>query len=316
MFTMTETIPEIAPTGKDEEGIMKFYVDDPAKEKQKWFLSKDGPKSPRLDGKGDRKVLDGGAIQVKHESGSSGTARIYIYTTNPKADSTEEQLKIGKDWAQLEAKGYMIGPEDYCDAEVSAYYKITNSDNDDEFTIYWRGGAHPHDDKWPLQCVSCCLKAQIRMKLDVRSAKEYHHFNSPDGYAWFNQSGEKPMFDIKGELGGNMIGKIIGEKLVLWNEKDANGKVVAVHFELYADLGSKDLDKPDFSKQNWRLVHEWIDKGDWPKPKNSEHIKNCNAKENQLITWGGPYVALRIDGNNFNLYSLSVRPILPVKVQA
>ena len=123
---------------------------NPAKEKQKWFLSKDGPKSPRLDGKGDRKVLDGGAIQVKHESGSSGTARIYIYTTNPKADSTEEQFKVGKDWAQLEAKGYMIGPEDYCDAEVSAYYKITNSDNDDEFTIYWRGGAHPHDDKWPL----------------------------------------------------------------------------------------------------------------------------------------------------------------------
>jgi len=40
MFTMTETIPEIAPTGKDEEGIIKFYVDDPAKEKQNGSLAK------------------------------------------------------------------------------------------------------------------------------------------------------------------------------------------------------------------------------------------------------------------------------------
>src|SRR6478735_12686926 len=93
LFIMTETIPTSASADKDEEGILKFYVDDPAKEEQKWFLSKDGPKSKphskRLDGKGPRKVLDDGTIQVTHESGSKGTARIYIYTTNPKADSTD-----------------------------------------------------------------------------------------------------------------------------------------------------------------------------------------------------------------------------------
>ncbi len=85
--------------------------------------------------------------------------------------------------------------------------------------------------------------------------------------------------------------------------------------ELWVDTASKDLAKPDLSKQNWRLFVEYIDDGtNWPDPANPAYIAQCNAKKGQMITWGGPYIALRLDDNDWTMYNLSVRPILPQRV--
>lgn len=310
------TPPPPAGGSKDLEGIQMLYQDDPRQlmQAQQFFLGRDGPNHERVSGKGARKITNG-VVQITPDPGTSpASARIYIRTTNPKATDVNTQLILGKDWQKMKEAKYMVGPEDFRNCELSAYYKITKSSASDEMTFYWMGGAHPSDDQWPLQCVSCCNKAQIKMDMTPRAAKEYHHYKSPAGYAW----NPKPaLFDLKSALGGTMVGKMIGQKLVMYVDEDASGNPTKVHMELYVDTESKDLPKPDYTKQNWRLFCEWIDDGtNWPQPSNSEHIQNCNATKGQLISWGGPYVALRLDDNIWELHSLSVRPIIPTKLTA
>lgn len=304
--------PPVGGGTVDAEGIQMLYQDDPSKKEQQWF-SKTGDKS-RLDGKGARKDLGNGVIQVTPDPGTHpASARVYIRTTNPKAFDEPSQMKIGTDWAKMAQLGYMLDPFDYCDAEVSGYYKITKSSADDQFTFYWRGGAHSHN-PFPAQCVACCNKVQIEMKdVSPRSAKEYHHDQSPSGYAWNDTV--KAKFDLKSELGGSMVGKMLGQKMCMYNVKDSTGKVTSVVMQLWVDTASKDLPKPDLSKQNWRLFVEYIDDGtNWPDPENPAYIKECNAKKGQMITWGGPYIALRLDDNIWEMHNLSVRPIVPVRV--
>ncbi|MGA9523492.1 MAG: hypothetical protein WBV82_18660, partial [Myxococcaceae bacterium] len=134
-----------------------------------------------------------------------------------------------------------------------------------------------------------------------------------NSYAW-NDTVE-PMFDLSSELGGSMVGKLIGQKLVVYDVKDAAGNVTSVKMELYVDTGSVDLEAPDLSKQNWRLLAEYSDDGtNWPDPAAETYIDGCNGRKGQMFTWGGPYIALRLDNNVWNLYKMSVRPIRPVKL--
>ncbi len=295
-----------------------LYADDPSQAEQQWFLSEAPPLDKgdfRISGKGTVKNLGSGVYQFTPTSGTNpASARLYIGTTNRNWDDRNLQLKGGGDWRVAEANGYMVGPEDFRDAEITAYYKITKSSDDDEMTFYLRGGAHPSDDVYPLQCIATKYKVQIQMKdLSARAAKEYDHYDSPNSYAW-NDTVD-PMFDLRSELGGSMVGKLIGQKLVVYDVKDAAGNVQSVKMELYVDTGSKDLESPDLSKQNWRLLAEYTDDGtNWPDPAAETYIKGCNGRKGQMFTWGGPYIALRLDNNVWNLYNMSVRPILPVKL--
>jgi hypothetical protein len=313
-FPPTPT-PTPQPTGdKDPEGITKIYPDDTdtVKAAQAWYLSKNGPNDSRLSGKWDaKKVLPDNTIEITPTSGTNpASARIYIRTTNPNALDQNKQLVLGSNWAEMAKMKYMIGPEDFRNCETTAYYKILKSMGNDEFTMYWMGGAHPSDDVWPLQCLGCCNKAQLQMDdpNTPRAAKEYHHFGGSKGYAF---SPKKGLFDLKTALGGTMVNKLIGQKLVMYVLENPDGTAKEVHIELYVDLQSKDLDKPDYNNQKWQLFCEWIDNGNnWATtPSNTDYIKQCKAIPNQMISWGGPYVALRLDVNIWRLYALSIRPI-------
>jgi K319-like protein len=309
VITPTPTPTPIPVGGRDIEGIQMLYPDDPTQSAQQWFLSKYGPNDARVSGKGARKIISGNIVEVTPDPGTHpASARIYIRTTNPSALDQNKQLESGKDWAKMAKQKYMVGPEDFRNCEVTAYYKITKSSAEDEMTFYWMGGAHPSGDTWPLQCIACCNKAQIKMDMTPRAAKEYHHFASPDGYAWNPKS---PLFDLKSALGGTMVGKMIGQKLVMYVIDNPDGTPKEVHLKLYVDTQSKGLDKPNYDIQKWDLFCEWIDNGsNWPDPKNAGYITNCNAKKGQMISWGGPYVALRLDDNIWQLHSLSIRPII------
>lgn len=302
----------------DNEGVEKLYIDDPAWVSQQWFMSENGPLNsgdPRIAFRGTAKDMGKGVIQITPTTSTNpNSARIYIGTTNPDWDDQKKQLVVGGDWEKYAEQGYMIGPEDYRDAEVTAYYKITESSDDDEMTFYWRGGAHPSDDVYPLQCIAVCMKAQIQMQdMSPRAAKEYDHYDSPNSYAW-NDTVD-PIFDLKSELGGSMVNKLIGQKLVMYDVKDESGKVTAVKMELYVDTASADLDTPNPDKQNWRLFAVYTDDGgNWPAPTAETYIEGCNATRGQLMAWGGPYIALRLDNNIWELHKLSIRPILPTKV--
>jgi hypothetical protein len=297
----------------DGEGIVKLYADDPALAAQQWFLSANGPLDSgdhRLDFKGTVTNNGDGTFKITPTTSTNpASARIYVGTTNPQWSDRDVQLAGGGDWRKLVANGHMVGAEDFRDTEVTAYYRISESFDDDEMTFYWRGGAHPSGDEYPLQCIAVCMKAQIQMKdASPRAAKEYDHYNSPESYAWNDTVA--PLFDLKAELGGSLVGKLIGQRLVMYNVVDAAGNVTAVKMELYVDIASKDLASPDLEKQDWRLLAAYTDDGvSWPDPAAETYIDGCHATKGQMITWGGPYIALRLDNNVWNLHKLSIRPI-------
>ena len=149
-------------------------------------------------------------------------------------------------------------------------------------TFYWRGGGAPVGGRIPSQCIAVCLKAQIQMKdCTPRAAKEYDHYMSPDSYAWNDTV--SPQFDLKSELGGSMVGKLIGQKVVMYDVTDATGKPTAVKI-VYVDTGSINLAAPDPSKQNWRLLAAYTDDGSsWPAPSQETYVEACNAKKGQAF---------------------------------
>jgi K319L-like, PKD domain len=315
--------PPPQPGGaKDLEGIQMLYTDDVSKAAQQFFLSREGPNHARVDGKGVRKVNPDGTVQITPDSGTNpASARIYVFTTTSD-HSIEAQLVLGKDWNKMislsdadgvNRGGWMVTNQDYRDVEVTQYYKIPTIKTDDEMTMYL-GGHHPSGG-FPDQCVSSCYKAQIQTKdCTTRAAIEWDHYNSPSNYAWWD--GKQDLVDLKSELGGSMAGKLIGQKWVRYNEIGADGKVKAVHMELYVDLASKDLSKPDFTKQNWRLMNEWVHDGtNWPtKPADNAREAGCNAAGIKMPYFGSDSISIRFDESPWILYALSVRPILPKKI--
>jgi hypothetical protein len=214
-----------------------------------------------------------------------------------------------KDSDDRKRGGWMVGPEDFRDTEISEYFEIVETDGD-ENTHYARGGAHGSGG-YPGECRSCCIKQQIKTDVSPRAAKEYDHVDSPDHYA-FNDL--EPLFDLKSELGGKLKGKLLGQKTCFYNLYDSSGKVSEVVMETYVDTGSKDLDKVDLSKQNWRKYAVSRDNGsDWPNTKHgTDYVGGCNASSaHMMITWGGPVVTTRLDNSTKRFYLISVREITP-----
>src|SRR4029077_19109042 len=175
------------------------------------------------------------------------------------------------------------------------YYKITKLSTDDEMTQYL-GGNHPSGG-FPDQCVSSCYKAQVQTQdLSPRAAIEWDHFSSPDDYAWNDTV--KGSFNLSSELGGTIQGKLLGQKWVRYNEVEG-GVVKKVHMELYLDTSSKDLPRPDLSKQNWRLFAEYVHDGhNWPSgPAHTNYKSACNASSILMPAWGAPILAIRFDSS-------------------
>jgi hypothetical protein len=298
-----------------------LYADDIAKVAQQFFLKRDGANNKRISGKGSRTLQSDGSILIKPDSGTSpASARIYIGTTNPKFQDIASQLTNGKDWIKMsnlpdndgiKRGGWMLDWFDWRDVELSYYYRIPKINTDDEHTNYL-GGNHPSGG-FPDQCVSSCYKAQLQTKdCTTRAALEYDHLNSPSNYAWWD--GKKDAFDLKAALGGTMENKLIGQKWVRYNEVE-NGVLKAVHMELYVDLESINLPKPDLSKQKWQFVNEWVHDGtNWPtKPADNKREQACNAVGIKILGWGAPILAIRFDESDWILYNLSGRPIDPTK---
>lgn len=317
--------PTPIPGDKDPEGIAKIYPDDQSKIQTAFYLHKDGNSSARLGGKGDRKVLADGSIQITPTSSTHpATARIYIRTPDGSSDYNAQLAAGGNDWKKMLSRadkdgvnrgGWMMTANDFREVEATHYYKIPKIVVDDEMTCYV-GGGHPSDDAFPLQCISSCYKAQIQTKdLSPRAALEMDHFDSPSDYCWNDTVKEK--FSLKDALGASSLaGKIIGQKYMRWNEVK-NGEVVAVHQELWLDLGSKDLPTPDLSKQNWQFWVEYVhhkSPDDWPsKPKHMDYQKGCNAEGITFPCFGAPVYGMRFDESPWIMYYLSVRPIIPQK---
>jgi hypothetical protein len=298
--------------GLDEIGIWKKYADtiDPVKLKQSWYSKENWTEDKQ------RVELKGGEIKVTSDyvegtptpKMNPPSLRVNIYTTNPKARDEKAQQDGAKDWQKMAERGYMLGPEDFQNFELSEYYYIVKSEGD-ENTHYGRGGHHG-EGGFPEQCASCCIKQQIVTdKVQPRAAKEYSHIHKGDGYAF---ESIEPKFDLKSDIGGkDLVGKLIGQKTCFYNVLDNKGKVKEVVMETYVDTGSIGLQKPDLSKQNWRLYAESRDNGsNWTDAENQEYVKGCNAiNKDMMITWGGPAVTTRLDKSTKRIFLISLREI-------
>ena len=305
----------------DLEGIQMIYEDDVTKSAQQFYLKREGPNHKRVDGKGVRKLNADGTVSIAPDPGTSpASARLYIFTTTSDK-SIESQMKLGKDWKNMltlpdpdgqKRGGWMVTDQDYRDTELSYYYRIPKIIVDDEMTNYI-GGHHPSDDTWPENCVSSCYKLQLQTKdCSSRSAIEWDHLGGSTNYAWNDQLKEE--FNLSQALGGTMANKLIGQKFVRYN-KIENGELKAACMEMYIDLASMNLPKPDLTKQDWKLfVHVEHDGTNWPtKPKTFERETECNAKGVTIPGWGSDSCSIRYDESPWIIYNLSVRPIIVKK---
>lgn len=292
------------------KGTDGFGVDmlNPTKQNnQDWFM-KDLLHDPRVDIDGQVEDQGNGIWKgtVTHDM-HPASFRIEVYTTT-KAKKIEKQLELGKDWKKMEEKGFMVDENDFKNFEATIYFKVTEIDDDDEMSIYGRGGRHPNGG-FPDNCVSCCYKGQIRTTGVSRWAKEYHHADSPSGYIFSDGSKPKdgpkwgnPKFD----LGGSILNKWIGQKMIMYNIQK-EGKTLP-KLQVYCDTEGGE----DITKQNWRLMNELVDDGTLPKPDNDDFVEACNASSpSQPFTWGGPYVVFRIDNVKVLVKNASVREIIP-----
>ena len=109
------------PGALDDEGITKLYADDPKASAQRWFLGSGGvldSSNPRIGFKGTIKKLANGVHQFTPTSSTNpASARLYVGTTNSAWNNQQAQIAGGADWSKMLSHGYMIGPEDYRDAE-------------------------------------------------------------------------------------------------------------------------------------------------------------------------------------------------------
>jgi hypothetical protein len=328
--TPTPTVtPTVTPTpvpsgGVDLENIQMLYMDDVTKASQTFFLHREGPNHARVSGKGTRKLNSDGTVTITPTSSTNpATARIYIGTTNPNFQDITTQLIHGHDWGAMinfadpdgvHRGGWMMDNFDWRDVEFSIYYRIPKINTDDEMTQYL-GGNHPSDDTWPENCVSSCYKAQIQTQdCSPRAAIEWDHIGGSTDYAWNDTV--PPAWNLKSELGGSMNGKLLGQKWVRYNEIGSDGLLKAVHMELYVDTGSKDLPQPDYTKQNWRLFAEYVHNGhNWPSsPPQTAWKTQCNGSSIIMPAWGASILAIRFDESPWTMYSLSARPIKPIKL--
>jgi len=295
----------------DEIGIQKIYADttDPIKLKQSWYSKGDWTKDKRVVLKGSINVTPDYVEGTPTPEMDPPSLRVNICTTNPNANNEKAQEEGAKDWQKMAERGYMVGPEDFQNFEFTEYYFIVKSEEAHN-THYGRGGYHGAGDP-EEQCASCCIKQMIMTEIEPRAAKEYTHIQKSDGYAFLPL---EPKIDLKSELGSNgLVGKLIGQKTCFYNVLDNNGKVKEVVMETYVDTGSVGLQKPDLSKQNWRLYAESRDDGsNWPQAKNQTYVEACNAiNQGMMMTWGGPVVTTRIDQTTKRIFLLSLREITP-----
>jgi hypothetical protein len=300
-------IGDLKTDGLKSVDAFKVIMLNPTKDNdQAWFM-KDLTNDPRVDIDGQAEDQGNGVWKgTVTESMHPASFRIEVYTTT-KARDIKKQLELGKDWKKMEEKGYMVDEKDFTNFEATIYFKVTkDSDDGDEMSIYGRGGRHPKG--WfPENCVSCCYKGQIRTKKgESRWAKEYHHADSPKGYIFSDgtKGGQRwgnPKFEV-----GSIKDKWIGQKVVIYNIQKDGKKLPKM--QIYCDTEGGE----DITKQNWRLMNEFVDEGTLPIPEEDGYIEACNpSSPHQTFTWGGPYVAFRIDKVEVLVKNASVREIIP-----
>jgi hypothetical protein len=272
--------------GFDPNGVAQIYCtnDDKA---EPWTLGFDDWES-RTRSFGD--VSGDDALTIVEESGQ---VRMTVM-------AVESDCEGNTDHGEALEQGYMCGPNDWRNWEMTGYFQLVDAagdSSDQDWTIYGNGGRHTGGGA-PTGCLGSAYKASYHYAdAEVRFAKESWHVN-------YDHTDWEP---VDGGIDYTADGDAwLGMKLARY-EFESDGEV-GVRLELWLDLEGVDGDGEPANA--WELVNV---REDHPgSPSWGSDATDCGAPDDdQIMLWGAPWVTWRWDGTTSRLRLMSVREILP-----
>lgn len=235
-----------------------------------WYLDPDNPEE-RTEGENiDGNQEDGFTI------GDDG--QLGILTT-----SGDPDLDADIDHSEVESRGYMGNPNDWKDFEATTHWNYLDESSggtSPSVSIYGRGGHHSNPEPF---CPGFKYSSEFETSGRHRFQKEQWHNEYADPTGWKDVG-----LDDLTEHGW------FGHKFMAYNVDIGGGKL-GVKLECWIDANADN---------NWVKVDERLDDGGW-----GDSGDVCGGDDDQIGTWGGPIVALRIDSADVRFRNTSVRAI-------
>jgi hypothetical protein len=228
--------------------------------------------------------------------------RVVISQKNRYDDPKTQVLALKR--KEAAQKGFLQDKDDFTNYEMGGYFKVIEKFEDDEITMYGRGGKH-NDDNEKNMCQGSAYKLMMTFHGVPKMSKEYYHKNG-DGYSFSGIDFDESK-DPQPKLIPSIKGRWIGIKTCVYNIPNGNVKL-----EIWVDE-SMPQDGSDPSNV-WVPVYKMIDSGQMKGSKDPSFPVNiCGAPNKfQIFTWGGPQVTFRIDNiKSMDFQKLSVREIIP-----
>lgn len=235
-----------------------------------WYLDPDNP---------DNRT-EGESISGDQDEGFSAgdDAQVGIVTSSGDTD-----LDSDIDHGEVASRGYMANPNDWKDFEATTHWNYLDESSggtSPSISIYGRGGHHSSPEPY---CPGFKYSSEFETSGRHRFQKEQWHNEYAPAGAWKDVG-----LDDLTEHGW------FGHKFICYNI-DIGGGQLGVKLECWIDAEANN---------NWVKVDERLDDGGWGSAGDA-----CGGEDDQIGTWGGPLVVLRIDSADVRFRNTSVRAI-------
>ncbi len=193
-------------------------------------------------------------------------------------DEGDLETDYGKLDLNDDGTGHMMEQGGFRDVEMTGYYYVTTS-GDDDIVHYCRGGEH--HGSGDEACEGSAYKLAFNYSDGmVRARKEFPH-------------NEYVSEDWRTGFGGSVRNKWVGFKAIFVNRGAAPN--ISVYMEAWIDKNNSN---------SWERVYTHTDDGGWGNTGDS-----CGGDDDVVLNWSGPLAVFRWDDNGIRFKMLSVREI-------
>jgi hypothetical protein len=265
-----------------------------------WYIGNNLKDDDRVKLKGNYKPpsSSGGLFHNGEASGGNPPSFRVVVSQKNGYDSDKTQ-ELAEDRRRAAEVGHLQDSNDWTNYEMTGYFKVKRTREEDQITMYGRGGRHS-DDNDPIKCQGSAYKVRLSFDGKPDLAKEYYH----DGGSGYQYSGRDfPEGPVHNRI-GSIMNRWVGMKAIVFNRSD--GKV---QIEIWADESMSDDGKT--TQNRWEKIYEITDGGQMGRKRFP--VEECGAPtQSQIFNWGGPQVTYRIDEiRDMDFQKLSVREIVP-----
>lgn len=245
----------------------------------------------------DSRVKKGGNVHEIRGNNKEGytvdnNSKVRINFCTSEANNYKGQDGPSYKHPDFESKGYMFKKSDWKNCEFTVYVKppkntITEHDKkDNDITLGLRTGRHASTNRG--KCEGFAYKVRINTKKKKwEFRKEQWHESGYAGRGW-----KKAIVDFRDRW--------IGYKYIIYNDPNNEEHVKT---ELWLDEHNNNI---------WVRKDTDTDDGDWVENGGNEvGREKCDAKRDQIGTWGGPWGLLRWDGPKISFRDVVIREINP-----